>query len=217
MRSRIIGLFRRADREVRCYRCGHKHVASGYVKGSNCPTCTTYISFTPFVVSTSVSRNDLDIRAKLTVKKKASLNVGRVVCSSADLYGQFFGLLYCEDSLTISFQGGLQSRLAAEYMILTREADIFTPFPLQAGEVEVRGSLRGDIVASRRVRLRKGARVEGDVYAKSMSIDNGAEFIGALHIRPEGPEDSLTWRLQSEIPELRVAARPRIILPGSTI
>ncbi|MFV0336713.1 MAG: polymer-forming cytoskeletal protein [Chthoniobacterales bacterium] len=218
LRRRVIRFFRRADREVHCYRCGHDHVVSGYAKGSNCPTCSTYIGFSPLVVTASVSRNELDIRAKLTVKKNASLNVVRAICSSADLLGQFFGMLYCEKTLTIFFQGALQSKLAAEYVVLTKEADISSAFPLQAGEVEVRGMLRGDIVASRRVRLRKGARVEGDVYAKSLAVDNGAEFLGTLHIRPEGPDDNLIWRLQSEIPELRVAARPRNILrPGSMI
>jgi cytoskeletal protein CcmA (bactofilin family) len=56
------------------------------------------------------------------------------------------------------------------------EADV------DASSVEVRGTVRGDIVATRSITIERGARVAGNVRAPRVMIHDGAHFDGAVEM-----------------------------------
>jgi len=51
---------------------------------------------------------------------------------------------------------------------------------IEAVGVTLRGELDGDVRASGVVRIEAGARVRGDVLGESVSLEEGAEFVGRL-------------------------------------
>ncbi len=51
---------------------------------------------------------------------------------------------------------------------------------IEAGAVTLRGELEGDVRASGVVRIEAGARVRGDMQGESVSLEEGAEFVGRL-------------------------------------
>ncbi len=51
---------------------------------------------------------------------------------------------------------------------------------IEAGAVTLRGELEGDVRASGAVRIEAGARVRGDMHGESVSLEEGAEFVGRL-------------------------------------
>jgi cytoskeletal protein CcmA (bactofilin family) len=51
---------------------------------------------------------------------------------------------------------------------------------IEAAAVTLRGELDGDVRATGAVRIEAGARVRGDMQGESVSLEEGAEFVGRL-------------------------------------
>ena len=62
---------------------------------------------------------------------------------------------------------------------------------VQAGEVIVRGTLRGKITASDRVEVHSGGSLIGDVSAGRIRIEDGASFHGSIDMRRPDPKAHL--------------------------
>jgi len=62
---------------------------------------------------------------------------------------------------------------------------------VQAGEVIVRGTLRGKITASDRVEIHSGGSLIGDVSAGRIRIEDGASFHGSIDMRRPDPKAHL--------------------------
>jgi cytoskeletal protein CcmA (bactofilin family) len=60
---------------------------------------------------------------------------------------------------------------------------------VEANGVTVRGEVEGDIRARGAVRLEAGARVRGDVFGESFSLEEGAEFAGRVEAEFELPPE----------------------------
>jgi cytoskeletal protein CcmA (bactofilin family) len=55
---------------------------------------------------------------------------------------------------------------------------------IEAGEAIIMGAVEGTIRAHRRLELRKGARVVGDIAAPILMIEEGVHFHGNCNMRP---------------------------------
>jgi len=62
---------------------------------------------------------------------------------------------------------------------------------VQAGEVIVRGTLRGKITASDRVEIHSGGSLIGDVSVGRIRIEDGASFHGSIDMRRPDPKAHL--------------------------
>jgi cytoskeletal protein CcmA (bactofilin family) len=60
---------------------------------------------------------------------------------------------------------------------------------IDAGVVTLRGELDGDVRATGGVHIEAGARVRGDMHADSVSLEEGAEFVGNLDASFELPAE----------------------------
>jgi cytoskeletal protein CcmA (bactofilin family) len=60
---------------------------------------------------------------------------------------------------------------------------------IEAAAVTLRGELDGDVRASGLVRIEAGARVRGDMVGESVSLEEGAEFVGRLDAAFELPAE----------------------------
>ena len=60
---------------------------------------------------------------------------------------------------------------------------------IDAAEVVVMGRLNGKIVGNRRIELRKGAHVEGDIATQSLVIEEGVFFQGLAQMNVPGTTD----------------------------
>jgi cytoskeletal protein CcmA (bactofilin family) len=71
---------------------------------------------------------------------------------------------------------------------------------LKASEVEVLGSVRGNVDASVKVVLRKGANIVGDVQTAGIVIDDGAYFKGGIDITRVESKPALKGNGQAAAP-----------------
>src|SRR3954467_3636565 len=56
---------------------------------------------------------------------------------------------------------------------------------VESGAIIVEGEVKGNLTASDRIELKQSARLEGDLRATKLTVDEGAVFSGHVHVGPD--------------------------------
>ena len=83
---------------------------------------------------------------------------------------------------------------------------------ISAAHIRVAGVVTGDLTGSDSVVLLRTGRVEGNISAKSVTLENGARFKGSIDMEANGG----TGGLPSRQKDGRVDAEPKVMGPGSS-
>ena len=158
-----------------------KHEVTDAATSTNCPGCSTHIDLRDYKITTPFSRS-IRTRGELHLTAKGDLSSTSVICRSAIIEGKLRGNLQCEESATINFVGKIPGRLTANYVCVERKADVQCYRRVRVGTIDIKGRMSGEIVASGAVTIHKTGVLDGNVTAKSLTIDKGGIFSGGLVI-----------------------------------
>ena len=179
---RIEGLFgRQRSRVVACFECKRKHEVSDAATSTNCPGCSAHIDLRDYKITTPFSRS-IRTRGEIHLTPKGDLSSTSVICRAAVIEGRLRGNLQCEESATINFTGKIPGRLTANYVSVERKADVQCYRRVTVGSIDIKGRMSGEIVATGAVNIHKTGVLDGNVTAKSLTIDKGGIFSGGLVI-----------------------------------
>jgi cytoskeletal protein CcmA (bactofilin family) len=90
--------------------------------------------------------------------------------------------------------GGFEGRISAKGEVVIGETAACRA-TVDAGTVIVDGPIEGDIVARDRIQLTGKAKVKGDIVSASLSVSEGASFVGHCKVGPDAvklSDDSLS-------------------------
>jgi cytoskeletal protein CcmA (bactofilin family) len=169
------------SRVVACFECKRKHEVSEAATSTNCPGCSAHIDLRDYKITTSFSRS-IRTRGEIHLTTKGDLSSTSVVCRSALIEGKLRGNLQCEESATINFSGKIPGRLSAKYVCVERKTEVQCYRRMFVGSIDIKGHMTGEIVATGAVNIHKTGVLEGNVTAKSITIDKGGIFSGQLVI-----------------------------------
>jgi cytoskeletal protein CcmA (bactofilin family) len=172
---------RQRNRVAACFECKRKHEVSEAATSTNCPGCSAHIDLRDYKITTAFSRS-IRTRGDVHLTAKGDLNSTSVICTSALLEGKLRGNLQCEESATINFCGKIPGRLTAKHVNLERKADVQCYRRIRVGTIDIKGRMSGEIIATGAVNIHKTGVLEGNVTAKSITIDKGGIFSGQLVI-----------------------------------
>jgi cytoskeletal protein CcmA (bactofilin family) len=172
---------RQRNRLVSCFECKRKHEVSDQATSSNCPGCSAHIDLRDYKIATSFSRT-IRTRGDVHLTSKGDLSSTSVICNSSTIEGKLRGNLECEDSMTINLVGKIPGRIGARHMTVERKADIQCFRRVKVTNIDIKGRMSGEIVASGSVTIHKTGTLEGNVTAKSIAIEKGGMFSGQLVI-----------------------------------
>jgi cytoskeletal protein CcmA (bactofilin family) len=172
---------RQRNRVVSCFECKRKHEVSDQATSTNCPGCSAHIDLRDYKITTSFSRT-IRTRGDLHLTNKGDLSSTSIICRSAIVEGKLRGNLECDESMTINLVGKIPGRIGANNIIVERKSDIQCFRRVRVVNIDIRGRMSGEIVASGSVTIRKGGSLEGNVTAKSIAIEKGGLFSGQLVI-----------------------------------
>ena len=189
------------SRLVACFECKRKHEVSEAATSTNCPGCSAHIDLRDYKVTTPFSRS-IRTRGDIHLTPKGDLSSTSVICHSAIIEGKLRGNLQCEESATINFVGKIPGRLAANYVNVERKADVQCYRRVTVGSIDIKGRMSAEIIATGAVNIHKTGVLEGNVTAKSLTIDKGGIFSGGLVI---GQADLQQAEL---LPQARAEAAP---------
>jgi cytoskeletal protein CcmA (bactofilin family) len=84
---------------------------------------------------------------------------------------------------------------------------------IKGREVVIHGHVGGTLRADERIHLAKGAKVKGDLYCRSLIIDEGVHFEGRSHM-DEKPEGSAPSSRGAALPDTKKAKETPAGRPG---
>jgi cytoskeletal protein CcmA (bactofilin family) len=196
--------------EIECFECKAKQEISSAASSTFCPKCSTHIDLRSYRVTSSFSRS-IKTQGEIHVTPKGDLSSSSVTCRSALIEGKMRGNMNCLGTATINFVGKIPGRLTAEHILVDRKSDVHFFRRLRVKSIEIRGRMTGEIVAEAAVIIHRGALLDGNVTAKSISVEKGGIFMGQLIIGTSG-------LAQAELlpePKPAAAAAPEEIAPAA--
>jgi cytoskeletal protein CcmA (bactofilin family) len=170
---------------IECFDCKAKQEISSAAESTFCPKCSTHIDLRDYKVTTSFSRS-IKTQGEIHVTAKGDLSSSNVTCRSALIEGKMRGNMNCIGTATINFVGKIPGRLTAENIVVDRKSDVHFFRRIRVKSIEIRGRMTGEIVAEGPVVIHRGALLDGNVTAKSISVEKGGIFMGQLIIGSSG-------------------------------
>lgn len=206
-------LFRRLDQiwakqrssTVECFDCKAKQEVISSASSTICPKCSAHLDLRDYKITTSFSRA-IRTRGGLHVTGRGDLSSSNVVCAAALIEGRIRGNLTCTGMATINFVGKIPGRVVAEHVLIERKADVQFFRRVQVKSIEIRGHMSGEVKADTVVVIHRNGSLDGDVTARSISVEKGGIFSGRLIIGSSGLK-------QGELLPETVAAAPALPPP----
>jgi cytoskeletal protein CcmA (bactofilin family) len=119
-------------------------------------------------LSTNGGSERLTLEPKATVLAKEDTVSGKLILKgSGQVLGSFSGQIECDDDLLI----GPEADVEAEIHSVT---------------VTVAGVVRGNIVATNRLKITSTGRLEGDAQVGALVVQEGGIHRGVIRVHPEG-------------------------------
>jgi cytoskeletal protein CcmA (bactofilin family) len=122
------------------------------------------------------------------------VNIGKSILIKGELSGN-------ED---LSIDGTVEGKVSLKDHNLTIGAHGRLQAELVAKKVTILGEVHGNVVASEKVEIQEGGRLEGDITSPRLSISDGAHFRGKVDMERAAPAKATTQRRV----EPRAAAAP---------
>ena len=186
---------------IECFDCKAKQEISSAATSTICPKCSAHIDLRDYKITTSFSRS-IKTQGEIHIMPKGDLSSTTVTCRAALIEGKMRGNMHCAGTATVNYIGKIPGRLTAEHVLVERKSDVQFFRQVRVKSIEIRGRMSGEIVADAAVVIHRNAMLDGNVTAKSISVEKGGIFTGQLVIGNAG----LT---QAELlPETKPAAAP---------
>ena len=171
--------------EIECFDCKAKHEVSSAATSSFCPKCSTHVDLRNYKITTSFSRS-IKTQGEIHITPKGDLSSTTVTCRSAMIEGKMRGNMNCVGTATINYVGKIPGRLTADHIVVDRKSDVHFFRRIRVKTIEIRGRMTGEIVAEGTVVIHRNALLDGNVTAKSISVEKGGIFMGQLIIGTAG-------------------------------
>ena len=149
----------------------------------------------PGAAATNGGAEALGLDPKATVLAKDDVLSGKLVLKgSGQVLGNFSGQIECDGDLLVGPDAHV-------------EADI------RGSRITVAGLVRGNIIASNRLKITSSGRLEGDATVGALVVQEGGVHYGVIRVHPEGIPDTPPDRMtqvpaQSTVVTLKPAATP---------
>jgi cytoskeletal protein CcmA (bactofilin family) len=136
----------------------------------------------------------LDQKPSTVLAKDDALSGKLVLKGSGQVLGNFSGQIECDGDLLVGPEAHV-------------EADI------KGVRITVAGLVRGNIIASNRLKITSSGRLEGDATVGALVVQEGGVHYGVIRVHPEGIPDTLPERMNqvpasSTVVTLKPAASP---------
>ena len=186
LRQKFEGLWNKHhSSEIECFECKARHQVSSAATSSFCPKCSTHIDLRNYKITTSFSRS-IKTQGEIHVTPKGDLSSTNVTCRVALIEGKMRSNMNCVGTATINFVGKIPGRLTAQHILVDRKSDVHFFRRVRVKTIEIRGRMTGEIIAEGTVVIHRNALLDGNVTAKSISVEKDGIFMGQLIIGTSG-------------------------------
>lgn len=200
IRDRFEGLWTtKRNSVIECFDCRAKQEVAAAAPSTNCPKCGSHQDLRDYKITTSFSRS-IRTHGEVHLTAKGDLSSTNVICRSAVIEGKLRGNLQCAETARINFSGKIAGRLAAQHVLIERRSEVQFFRQVRVKSIEIHGRMSGDVIAETVVVIHRNAALDGNVTAKSISVEKGGMFSGQLVIGSAGLKQAELIPVQSATP-----------------
>ncbi|MDZ7806974.1 MAG: polymer-forming cytoskeletal protein [Gracilimonas sp.] len=91
------------------------------------------------------------------------------------------GDIHCNEDLRIA--GTIEGEVHSKMKFILNETGVING-KINSQEAEIAGKVNGDVRVKNKLTLKSTAVIEGKIYTKKISIEDGAQIKGSLHVGP---------------------------------
>lgn len=168
-------------KDAECFACGHSFKTGRSSRSANCPSCGAYISLEDVEINMA-STQAVKTRGNVLIRKRGRLSATSVQCRDLECHGIIEANVTCSGDATFRTTGNIVGEIHCQRFVVEKGADVSFLNPVHATEVDVQARVTGTIFSTGRVTIGPNGAVNGDVTARSVSIDPGGELNGAMNI-----------------------------------
>lgn len=168
-------------KDAECFDCGHKFKTGRSAKSANCPTCGAYISLEDVEINMT-STQSVKTRGDVLIRKRGRLSASSVQCRDLECHGIIEANVTCSGDAVFRTTGSIIGEIRCTRFVVEKGADVAFLNPVHATEVDIQARVTGTIYSTGPVLIGSNGAVNGDVTARSVSIEPGGELNGAMNI-----------------------------------
>ena len=168
-------------KDAECFDCGHKFKTGRSARSANCPACGAYISLEDVEINMT-STQVVKTRGDVLVRKRGRLSTSSVHCRDLECHGIIEANVTCSGDATFRTTGSIIGEIRCQRFVIEKGADVAFLNAVHATEVDIQARVTGTIYSTGPVLIGGNGSVNGDVTARSVSIEPGGELNGAMNI-----------------------------------
>ena len=204
-------------RLVICYACGYSHTLSGKMHSPYCPKCRTIFNTEDVVVAGPRSEDVLTI-GNVTIAPEAAFAPGvKVAGQNILLDGDATPLaaLTATESIEIGARAKFDPAIVDNVSGVVRIPagnEIALDARLNCSEVEIRGTLRADVVVMKAARVFSGGALIGAFHGPSLIVEDGAGLVGEVDLSPAYRQEPVKKSRASAVAKTATAIANAVVI-----
>ncbi|MDB6116799.1 MAG: hypothetical protein JWO08_580, partial [Verrucomicrobiaceae bacterium] len=168
-------------KEAQCFDCDHKFKVGRSSRSANCPNCGAYISLEDIELNMP-STQAIKTRGDVLIRKRGQLTATHLYAKDLRCQGSVSANISCSGDAIFRTTGTIVGEVRCRRFIIEKGSAITFMNPVHADEVEIHAPITGNVFSKGPVLISANGAVNGDVTARSVSIEPGGELNGAMNI-----------------------------------
>lgn len=168
-------------KDADCFDCGHKFKVSRSSRSTQCPTCGALISLEDVEVNMH-SGQSIKTRGDVLIRKRGQVSAESIQCKDLRCQGILEANVKASGDVIIRATGTMIGEIHCRRFIVEKGADVVFLNVIHAEEVDIQARITATLFSSGPFIIGTQGSVNGDVTARSVSIEPGGELNGAMNI-----------------------------------
>lgn len=116
------------------------------------------------------------------------------------------GDINCNEDLRIA--GTIEGEIHSKMKFILNQSGVING-KVNSQEAEIAGTVNGDVRVKDKLTLKSTAVIEGKIYTKKISIEDGAQIKGSLHVGPNVSVDEAKSSVKSSTPAIETSGKEK--------
>ena len=168
-------------KDVQCFDCGHAFKVGRSSRSANCSHCGALISLEDVEINNNYTQV-IKTRGDVIIRKPGHLATSLVQCKDLRCFGVFEANIECAGDAIFKAVGTMTGEVRCHRLVIEKGANVTFSNLIYAEEVEIHSKVVGTIFSKGAVLITAYGSIDGDVTARSVSIEPGGELNGAMNI-----------------------------------
>ena len=168
-------------KDAQCFDCGHSFKVGRSARSANCPQCGSWISMEDVEINMN-STHAIKTRGDVIIRKRGHLSTASVQCKDFQCQGLLEANVTATGDASFKTSGTVIGEVRCHRLVIEKGSDVTFVNPIYADQVEIHAKITGTVFSRGQVLITTYGAVNGDVTARSVSIEPGGELNGAMNI-----------------------------------